>query len=100
MNRIQQPLILCSIVAIFHFAALPVDAQSNSRPLDSLSSLVDRALGDIPQKELLPWQGKLQYRGTDWDGIFLRSKSNPALRQQLIKLVQGADQTVKASSFA
>ena len=98
MNRIQQLLILCSIVAIFHFAALRVDAQSNSRPLDSLSSLVDRALGDIPQKELLPWQGKLQYRGTDWDGIFLRSKSNPALRQQLIRLVQGADQTVKASS--
>lgn len=98
MKRIQMYINLCLIVLFLHSVVFVVSAQSESRSLESLSSLVDRALKDIPQIELVPWQGKLAYRGIDWDGIFKRAQNNPALRGQLFKLVQGADQTVQESS--
>ena len=65
---------------------------------ETLTTLVDKAFANIPNKELTRWNGKLEYHDTDWDSIFVLAQTNPKLREHLLRLDQAAQKIMQTNS--
>lgn len=91
-NKISFIILILNNLLICRVVAQPV---VNSA--ETLSALVDKAFANIPNKELTPWNGKLEYHDTDWKNIFLLARSNSDLRSRLFKLDEAAQKIIKSN---